>query len=174
MRGGDRRSKPAALRAIDGSKKRARHVETVEVEMPAATFAAPADLSAAELEVWAYYFPKLEAAGILKDGDRDALANYCTAIAAVADIRRQMAAPGWSRVKLTTYRDDTGETYVKRETDPLDAQLRAWLPIARQLGEQLALSPAARARVRLPAGAAAKGGTGGGSAIDRLRAIRPA
>jgi P27 family predicted phage terminase small subunit len=151
VRGGPRRNKPAALRDVQGSRKRPNQRPAVALEA-VTVLEAPPGLTEAELAFWSYYTPLLTAVRVLTAADRDVLADYCRARAEIADIRQQQAAP-YRRVILTAIRDDQGHPVgVRAATHPLDAQLRMWLQVARLAGAELGLSPASRARVA-PVGA---------------------
>ena len=143
--GGDRRSKSKALRALHGSKTRARH-RTQPAADPAVPDM-PDDLNADGQEAWRYYAPLLGRMRVLTEADRDALAAYCDALAQLSEITRLQRAPDYRRVLLYTMPMADGSERPKVETNPLDAQRRQWTVIARQLRSDLGLSPATRARV---------------------------
>jgi hypothetical protein len=54
--------------------------------------APPPGLSRAEMAFWEYYAPALLAERRLTTTTRDALAKYCTALAMVADLRRELVS----------------------------------------------------------------------------------
>jgi P27 family predicted phage terminase small subunit len=102
------------------------------------TLAAPETLTGTERAYWDFYMPRLAAVRVLTDVDRHSLANHCIALAQVVEIREAQQSPTYRRL-------------VSGRTNPLDAQLRAWLQIARLSAAELGLSPVSRARVT-PAG----------------------
>ena len=138
MKGGDRRSKPEAIRQLHGSKPRPRHAAQPQFGVLDAPDR-PTALSASEKAFWAYYAPILAGARVLTAGDVDTLRRYCEALAQIEDIRTQQQAPEYRRVTV----NDKG----RAETHPLDAQLRNWVGISRLCAADLGLTPAARARV---------------------------
>jgi len=91
--------------------------------------------------------PKLAALRVLTELDRDVLADYCRSRAEIADIRAAQAAPEYLRLMMSVTVDGAGNEHFKAQTNPLDAQLRNWLTIARLAGAELGLSPVSRARV---------------------------
>lgn len=145
MKGGPRRNKPAALRALHGSKTRPRHGK--EPSFAPMSVEAPSTLTEIERAFWSYYQPILSAGNVLTAGDRDTLRRYCEALAEIDDIRAQQRAPEYRRVMVTVTIDSAGNEKVRAETNPLDAQLRNWVQIARLCASDLGLTPASRARV---------------------------
>jgi hypothetical protein len=119
VRGGDRRSKPEALRELHGSKKRPGHQPQPQYPPLAAE---AQNLSPAELAYWNYYAPLLTASRVLTAADRDALRMFVLALAMVDDIMADKG-PNWR------------------------TELRHWLAIARLCGADLGLTPASRGRV---------------------------
>jgi P27 family predicted phage terminase small subunit len=144
--GGDRRSKGKALRELHGARSRKRHSDEPSVSN-IGTPEMPPGMSPQAKPFWRYYAPRLEAMRVLAETDRDALADYCEALAQLEDIARLQAAPEYRRLMLTVTVDGAGNEKIKAETNPLDAQRRQWTLIARQLRGDLGLSPATRARV---------------------------
>ena len=108
--------------------------------------ATPRELSVAERRFWKYYMPKLTKVQVLTEVDRDSLADFCRARAEIADIREQQRAPEYRRVILATTAAG-GRAF----SNPLDAQLRHWMQLARLAAAELGLSPVSRTRVA-PAG----------------------
>ena len=150
VRGGPRTNKPAAVRELQGSRQRPNQRPAVPL-VPVTTLKAPPGLTAAERTFWRYYTRRLTAVHVLTAVDRDVLADYCRARAEIADIRQQQQVPEYRRLMLSVTVDGNGIERVKAVTNPLDAQLRHWLQIARLAGAELGLSPVSRARVA-PAG----------------------
>jgi P27 family predicted phage terminase small subunit len=133
MKGGARHNKPAAIRALHGSKTRPRHAHVPEAP-PVAELPPPPGLTPLERQHWEYYAPKLAAIRVLSALDLDALQAFCVAAAQMKEIRAQQQTPGYRRV-------------IKNRTHALDAQLRSWLPLLRMAASELGLSPMSRARV---------------------------
>jgi P27 family predicted phage terminase small subunit len=150
VRGGARRNKPEALRALHGSRTRPRHRGSIPVD-PVETLEPPPELTDLEREHWAYYERKLTKTKVLTSLDRDALANYCIANGQIREIRQAQKDPTYRRVLVSETVDDAGNRQFKVAVNPLDAQLRQWMQIARLAGSELGLSPVSRARVA-PAG----------------------
>lgn len=150
MRGIGRRPQPETLRALRGGRTRAHHrpQPTVAVSVPTR----PTHLSLTEATIWDYYAPLLEAARVLTDHDREALVQFCEARAQIEEIKRLQADPDYRRVAISVTIDGAGNERVKAESNPLDAQRRAWTQIARMCAAELGLSPMSRARVS-PVGA---------------------
>src|SRR4051812_11339243 len=97
MKGGDRRSKPDALRALHGSKARPGHTEQPQFALLDAS-AAPAALTPAERVFWDYYGPILAGARVLTTGDVDTLRRYCEALGQIEEIRTLQRTSGYQRV----------------------------------------------------------------------------
>jgi len=150
MRGGNRSAKPAAIRAIQGSRKRPNQRPEVPAA-PVSTLAPPPGLSPAERTVWKYYEPQLVAVKVLTALDRDCLADFCRARSEIAAIRKAQQDSAYMRLMVTVTIDGAGNEHFKAQTNPLDVQLRNWLTLARLAGAELGLSPVSRARVA-PAG----------------------
>ena len=103
-------------------------------EENAGPVAPPADLSAAEQQVWVYYAPLLASAHVLTPSDRDTLADYCRACAAIVDRQRRLA-----------------QAFRRRPIDPTlirlyDAQVRGWIEKKTRLAFELGLTALARTR----------------------------
>jgi hypothetical protein len=78
--GGARRNKPAALRALAGSKVRPHHRERAEPTFRVVALGTPPDtLGGVGTAYWAYYGDLLERPRVLTEGDRDALFDFCFA-----------------------------------------------------------------------------------------------
>lgn len=90
----------------------------------------PDGLSGSELAFWAYYAPKLRAQRRLTLVARDVLAKYCTALAVVAELRKELAAP---KIDAKEKRD------ARRE-------LRQYLNVTRLYESDLILNPATAVR----------------------------
>jgi phage terminase small subunit len=126
--GGARRNKPAALRAVSGSRVRPHHRERPEPTFRVVTLGTPPDtLDAVGAAYWAHYGDVLERSRVLTEGDRDALFDFCFAAQRMAELRA--AARDGEHVK------------------GWDMQYRQWQQIARLLRADLGLSPAARPRI---------------------------
>jgi phage terminase small subunit len=107
---------------------------------PVSALEPPQSLTPVEREFWDYYMPKLAGVRVLTDVDRDMLAHHCIGLAQLREIRTAQQSPTYRRL-------------VAKRTNPLDAQLRAWLQLTRLSAAELGLSPVSRARVA-PAGPA--------------------
>jgi phage terminase small subunit len=138
-RGGHGRSGPppadTKTRALHGSRTRPQHRT---IAPPAGTLGCqpPPGLSRSEQRFWNYYAPELAAERRLTGKTRDALAKYCTALATVADLRRQIAS--------RKPRDLENRSGYRKE-------LRQWLLASRLYENDLLLNPASAAR-SLPRG----------------------
>lgn len=150
MRGGPRSNKPAALRAVQGSRKRPHHHTEPRVEPREPV--APEHLTTTEAALWSYYAPRLAAVKVLSELDRDTLTQFVEARAQIEDIKGLQADPDYRRVIVCTVIDGAGNEKPKAETNPLDAQRRAWTQIARLCASELGLSPVSRARTAVPGG----------------------
>lgn len=165
MRGGARNNKPAALRQAHGSRVRPHHRPSDVPPGPTEPLDAPVGLSPDALAFWAYYSPLLAAVGVLTPRDRDALVDYCEALAELQDIRRQRQDAEYRRVYVSMVQDMDGGVKVKAETNPLDAQYRQWMQVARLLRQSLGLDPVSRER-------AGRVGDDGGDTESRLAQIQ--
>jgi P27 family predicted phage terminase small subunit len=143
--GGATRNKPAALRELQGSQKRARHKK--EPAFKPASLEIPEGLTEREAVHWGRYGDILSRSKVLTEADQSALVDFCRALAQIDDIRTQQQAPEYRRVVMSVTVDSLGNEKVRGETHPLDAQLRQWTQIARLLRSDLGLTPAARGRV---------------------------
>lgn len=148
LRGGDRRSKSAAQRQVDGSRTRPRHDKRKEfalVALPLEDYHEPPEalgLSDDEIKIWRTFAPDL--AGAFTHADLQTFANFCIAIGQVRDIRTQQGNDDYTRTVV----DENGTI----RAHPLDAQLRQWLQTARLTAAELGLSPASRTRISAAAG----------------------
>lgn len=145
MRGGHSRSGPlqksAAERALTGAKERPRHRTpkspgTTPVNADACP--PPPHLTAAEKVQWRYHAPLLHEAGRLTLEARDVLAKYCTVLATVTRLKRQMAKRTYSDVVI----DAAGAL----RANPVLVQLRQWVMVARAYESDLLLNPASALR----------------------------
>jgi P27 family predicted phage terminase small subunit len=141
---GGQRPKGKALRALHGSRQRPWHRSEPTFTVGAEP---PKSLTAAELEYWSYYGPRLTRAGVLTEADREVLRLYCEALAQVDEIKSQQAQLDHERVVVSTWTDKVGRTISKVQSHPLDGQRRAWTQLARFYAQELGLTPSARARV---------------------------
>src|SRR4051812_5171404 len=93
-RGGHGRSGPPPQgqkeRDLRGSRTRAHHRAVIAPMSLGCE--PPPGLSKQELAFWRYYAPALFAERRLTGKTRDTLAKYCTSLATVADLRRQIAS----------------------------------------------------------------------------------
>lgn len=146
MRGGPRRNKPVAMKVLAGNPGK-RKLPAREPRPRAGVPEAPEHLTAGERALWDYYAPLLAESKVLTQQDRDTLAQFVEARAQVADIKAMQADPEYRRVLVSTMVDAAGNERVRVETNPLDAQRRAWTDKARLCASELGLSPMSRARV---------------------------
>ena len=136
-----RKPKPAAVRALHGSKSRPTHhdeptiPDTPDEGADPIALSPPIGLVAAERVFWREFAPLLAGARVLTPADVQTLADYCRACAAVDERGRRLR---------TVYR--------KRELDIplarlLDSQLRGWVDRKTKLAGELALTAISRTRV---------------------------
>jgi P27 family predicted phage terminase small subunit len=107
----------------------------------------PRHLTVRERELWDYYAPLLGASRVMTAQDRETLVQFCESRAQVMEIKQLQADPAYRRVLISTLVDGAGNEKPKIETNPLDAQRRAWTDKARLCAAELGLSPMSRARV---------------------------
>lgn len=130
-------SQHARIRSLHGSKTRPRHRKRGNsLQVPLVTCEPPTGLSTVELEYWDYYARQLMVAGHLPLKARDALAKYCTVLAIVADLRRQLAS---------RKRDD-----IKR--DSWRKELRLWVLASRLYEHDLLINPSSIVRTARESG----------------------
>jgi P27 family predicted phage terminase small subunit len=118
-----------------GRKPKARD----QAQFEAGLAAPPAWLSPAGRAYYRHYGRQLEASRVITHADRDALAIYAATIADIAELSKAMRAKGFQRVLYT-------EMGVK--TNPLVTQYERAKSQARQLGQDLGITPASRSRVQ--------------------------
>lgn len=151
MRGGQGpRTKPAALRVLHGSRMRPYH--RTQASGTVAPVDPPAHMTDEERALWDYYHPLLTASRVMTADDRDTLTQFCEARAQVVAIKTEQADPAYRRVLVSVMIDSAGNEKPKVESNPLDAQRRAWTQIARLCASELGLSPMSRARVAVVGG----------------------
>lgn len=139
MRG--RKPKPAAIRALHGSRVRPHHHD--EPEIPDVTdehgrpavLAPPAGLVKAERKYWHTFAPLLAAAKVLTPADVETLADYCRACVAVDERGRRLR---------TAYRERVLDNQLVRL---LDSSLRGWVERKTKLAGELGLTAISRTRV---------------------------
>lgn len=95
----------------------------------------PPGLSKSEQAFWRYYAQQLKAEKRLTLKSRDTLAKYCTALAVVSDLRRQL----WSKK-----RDDIAQRAAVRK------ELRQYLLASRLYENDLILNPSSSVRAPRP------------------------
>lgn len=140
-RGGHGRTGPiaqnAAARELHGSRTRAHHRTKGDAGAAMSTCAPPPGLSRSEAAYWRYYAPQLAAEGRLTMKARDVLAKYCTALAIVASLRKQIES---------RKRDDVANRSSNRK------ELRQWLLASRLYENDLLLNPSSSIRAPKPGG----------------------
>lgn len=112
------------------------------VAFQAGLAAPPAWLPAVARSYYRHYGRQLEHAGVLTHADRDTLAAYAQTLADLAELTRLMRAKGFQR---------TVETLQGVKTNPIVTQHQQVISRARQLAQDLGLTPAARSRVQVVA-----------------------
>jgi hypothetical protein len=140
-RGGHGKSGPApkdaATRALHGSRTRAQHKTKGDAGAPMILCDPPPDLSKSERKFWAYYAPQLVAEGRLTLKARDTLAKYCTSLAVVAGLRKQLESKK---------REDVDNRSNNRK------ELRQWILASRLYENDLLLNPSSSIRAPKPGG----------------------
>lgn len=140
-RGGHGKSGPvqkdAATRALHGSRTRSQHRQRGFVGEPMIVCEPPPDLSKPERTFWAYYAPQLVSEGRLTMKSRDTLAKYCTALAIVAGLRKQLESKKREDIELRS---------ANRK------ELRQWLLASRLYENDLLLNPSSSIRAPKPSG----------------------
>jgi phage terminase small subunit len=156
-RGGHAKSGPVAFdqaeRDLRGTKTRQRHRTPSRTASRATVLCeGPPHLTEAERAQWVYYAPLLMAAERLTLEARDTLAKYCTALAIVERLKKQMAADEYRDLMITVIVDGAGNEHRSAKPNPLLVQLRQWVLLCRGYESDLLLSPAAA--IRAPKAAA--------------------
>lgn len=140
-RGGHGKSGPvqkdSATRTLHGSRTRQQHRKKGDVGAPMIVCDPPPDLSKAEKKFWGYYAPQLVAEGRLTMKARDTLAKYCTSLAVVASLRRQLESKK---------REDVDNRSSNRK------ELRQWILASRLYENDLLLNPSSSIRAPKPGG----------------------
>ena len=90
--GKGRKPLPAAIKKIRGS--RMKGPDRVEIDLPADTVTAPAEVEGLELVEWNRIAPVLSSAGMLSKIDRAALVCYCTAWASFVRSKEELKKNG--------------------------------------------------------------------------------
>lgn len=136
-----RKPKPAAVRALHGSRTRAHHrdrLPTTEDPEPSpapVVIAPPRRLVKAERVYWHIFAPLLTGARVLTPADVETLADYCRACAAVDERGR--------RLRIAFRRKVLDNHLVSM----LDAQMRGWVDRKTKLAGELGLTAISRTRV---------------------------
>ena len=137
MRG--RKPKPAALRALHGSRTRPHHHDLPTISPAIAAdpvaIAAPRGLTPAERRYWQQFASLLGTARVFTPADTETLADYCRACAAIDEMGARR------RTALQKKRLDQGLVRL------LDASLRGWIERKTKLAGELGLTAIARTRV---------------------------
>lgn len=145
-RNSGRPRKPAALRALHGSRSRPYHGEEPQIPDPGADDSAevpddsepippPTGLTPAEREYWTQFAPLLRGAKVLTPADVETLADYCRACVAV-DERGEKLRTAWAE-------KDLDQKLVRL----LDGSLRGWVERKTKLAGELGLTAVSRTRV---------------------------
>ena len=152
MRG--RKQKPAAIRALHGSRTRPHHADEPTIPADDAPITAsgvpeaPHGLTKGERRYWGQFAPLLAGAKILTPADVETLADYCRACVAVDERGRRLR---------TAYRKRVLDQPLVRL---LDASLRGWVQRKTALAGELGLTAIARTRVAW---------TGHGAVVDAVQ-----
>lgn len=154
MRGGHAKVGPvganAKERALKGSRERAHHRRKGKAGTPMIRCDPPPHLTKPEAEHWAYYAPLLQGSQRLTLEARDTLAKYCTALATIQRLKKQMQARAYRDVMIDVVIDGAGNERVTAKANPLLVQLRQWVMLCRGYETDLLLSPAAAVRAPRP------------------------
>lgn len=102
----------------------------------------PAWLSVAGRHYYRHYGRQLESSHVITHADRDTLATYAAMLAEIATLTRLINAKGFQRSLVT----DMGV-----KTNPIVTQWQQAMSRARQLAQDLGLTPASRSRVQVVA-----------------------
>ena len=131
-----RRAKPAALRALTGTKTRARHKgePAYAKKMPEKPpFIAADPLASAR---WDAIAPRIAAAGVLTEAHGEMLALLCSTWADLERAREQFAEMGYRQIVLEERMTATGETIQTVKPNPLVIRIeKQAYQVARFLGE---------------------------------------
>src|SRR4051794_28731039 len=135
-----RKRKPAALRALHGSKARPYHNEEPVIPGSESPFTgetppAPTGLVKDERKYWNQFAPLLAGAKVLTPADAETLADYCRACVAVDERGRRLRKAYSCR--------DINQSLVGM----LDAQMRGWIEKKTKLATELGLTAVSRTRV---------------------------
>lgn len=140
-----RKRKPAAIRALHGSRTRPHHHgepvipsgdTTNDLEQPTGTaLDPPPGLVNAERVYWHKFAPLLAGAKVLTPADEETLADYCRACVAVDDRGRRLR---------TELRRKVMDNQTVRM---LDSQLRGWVEKKTKIAGELGLTAISRTRV---------------------------
>lgn len=139
-----RKPKPAAIRALHGSRTRPHHRDELPPEEDIAqgatsaastVIAPPGALVKEERAYWHRFAPLLAGAKVLTPADVETLADYCRSCVAVDDRGRRLR----TELKRRVLDNQTVRM--------LDSQLRGWVEKKTQLAGELGLTAIARTRV---------------------------
>lgn len=139
-----RKPKPAAIRALHGSRTRPHHHDelppegdTAQEGIPSepAVISPPGGLVKEERAYWHRFAPLLAGAKVLTPADVETLADYCRACVAVDDRGRRLR---------TEFRRRVLDNQTVRM---LDSQLRGWVEKKTKIAGELGLTAIARTRV---------------------------
>jgi P27 family predicted phage terminase small subunit len=139
--------KSAAVRRREGAEVRARHEQKGSAGTLARSVEPPSSMMDEERDFWGYYAPLQAARGLLTHESRDVLANYCTALATVARLKRQQAMPEYRDVMLSVTVDGAGNEHVKAVANPLLLRVEKWIAICHTLENDLGMNPATAMRM---------------------------
>ena len=138
---GGRAPKPTALRLLDGG-----HPERINQHEPAPSPGSPLppeEMSGAARRVWDYTLAELDVMGVASPADRDSLACYCEA---VVNHRKSSALLAKSDVLV---RGVLGNPV----RNPALAVQRDSAELIRKFAQEFGLTPSARSRIEVRAGA---------------------
>ncbi len=134
-----RKPKPAAVRALHGSRTRSHHHDDATIldadAAEAVAIAAPRGLTRAECVYWTQFGRLLASAKVLTPADVETLADYCRACVAIDEV---------GQLRRTAIRKKTLDQALVRL---LDASMRGWIERKTKLAGELGLTAIARTRV---------------------------
>jgi phage terminase small subunit len=134
-----RKPKPAAVRALHGSRTRPHHRDDPTILDAAAAetvaIAAPRGLTPAERVYWCQFATLLATARVLTPADVETLADYCRACVAIDEVGQ--------RRRTALHKKTLDQPLVRL----LDASMRGWIERKTKLAGELGLTAIARTRV---------------------------